>query len=194
MSSNSQSPRHQSFLALLQPIEAELEGYARRMVWRREDLPDVLQNAVLRAFAAFDRYREDASFRGWMFKILNNEIFAINRRQARVSRTEVAVDPAVIDTLEELEAASAYTDWLASPEALHDALDENIVEALDCLTDNERSVLLLRSIGTLRYQEIAESLVMPLGSVMGHLSRARHKMRDALRPRVRPEIQTSKQS
>jgi RNA polymerase sigma-70 factor (ECF subfamily) len=194
MPTDSQSTRHQTFLALLQPIEAEVEGYARRMVWRKEDLPDVLQNAVLRAFAAFDRYREDASFRGWMFKILNNEIFTINRLHARVSRTEIAVDSAEIDTLEELEAAAAYTDWLASPEALRDALDEDIVEALDSLTEKERSVLLLRAIGTLRYQEIAESLEMPLGSVMGLLSRARHKMRGALKPLANPETQTLKQS
>ena len=66
---------HQSLLALLQPIEGELEGYARRMVWRNEDLPDVLQNAVLSAYAAFDRYREDASFRTWTFKIFTNEIY-----------------------------------------------------------------------------------------------------------------------
>lgn len=75
--------RHQRFLALLQPIEGELETYARRMVWRREDAQDVLQNAVMRAFAAFDRYHEDASFRAWLYQILTNEIFTTNRRHAR---------------------------------------------------------------------------------------------------------------
>jgi RNA polymerase sigma-70 factor (ECF subfamily) len=45
------------------------------------------------------------------------------------------------------------------------------------LTDNERAALLLRGIGELRYQEISESLGIPLGSVMGNLSRARQKMR-----------------
>lgn len=178
--------RHQSFLALLRPIQDGLEGYARRMVWRKEDLPDVLQNAVLRAYAAFDRYREDASFRAWMFKILSNEIFTINRRHARDTKHHVSHDAQEIDTLAALEDSTAYTDWLASPEALRDALDDTIVAALDGLTENERSVLLLRAIGSFRYQEIAATLEIPMGSVMGHLSRARHKMRDALRPKPQP--------
>ena len=61
------------FLALLQPIERDLETYARRLVWEPQEAPDALQNAVLRAFAAFDRYHEDASFRAWMFKIVTRE-------------------------------------------------------------------------------------------------------------------------
>lgn len=182
MPAPSTAERHRNFLALLQPIEGELEGYARRMVWRNEDLPDVLQNAVLRAYAAFDRYREDASFRGWMFKILTNEIFTINRRHCRHTQHEITHDAQEIDTLEALEDATAYTDWLASPEALRDALDDTILAALDDLTENERAVLLLRAIGSFRYHEIAATLDIPMGSVMGHLSRARRKMRDSLRP------------
>jgi RNA polymerase sigma-70 factor (ECF subfamily) len=48
---------------------------------------------------------------------------------------------------------------------------------LKTLTDTERAVLLLRGIADLRYREISESLGIPLGSVMGNLSRAREKMR-----------------
>ena len=49
------------------------------------------------------------------------------------------------------------------------------------LSENERSVLLLRAIGRFHYAEIAEALDMPLGSVMGYLSRARKQMREAIR-------------
>jgi len=48
------------------------------------------------------------------------------------------------------------------------------------LNDPERAVLLMRAIGDLRYREISECLGIPLGSVMGNLSRARQKMRDAI--------------
>ena len=51
------------FLSLLRPIERDLENYSRRMVFDRRDCEDALQNAVLRAFRAFDRYHDDASFR-----------------------------------------------------------------------------------------------------------------------------------
>ncbi len=65
----------------------------------------------------------------------------------------------------------------SSTEALDDALEPALAAGMKTLTDNERAVLLLRAIGGLRYREISESLGIPLGSVMGNLSRARQKMR-----------------
>ncbi len=147
------------------------------MVFDRRDFEDALQNAVLRAFRAFDRYHDDASFRAWMFKILTNEIFAINRKRGRVAQFEVAVEPDEMDEFTGLEFA---TDVPLSWDSLADALDEELLAALQKLNDAERAVLLMRAIGDLRYREISECLGIPLGSVMGNLSRARQKMRDAI--------------
>src|SRR5712692_6676082 len=95
------------FLSLLRPIERDLENYSRRMVFDRRDFEDALQNAVLRAFRAFDRYHDDASFRAWMFKILTNEIFAINRKRGRITELEVAVGQEVMEEFAGLDFASA---------------------------------------------------------------------------------------
>lgn len=172
--------RADRFLELLRPIERDLEVYCRRMIWQLSDAPDAVQNAVLRAFRAFDRYHEDASFRAWLFKILTNEIFSLNRKRGRIKKFEVATEPAEMDTLGTLDHAVDYTEWLLSPDSLIEALDQDLVAALRSLTETERAVLLLRAIGDFRYREIAESLGIPLGSVMGNLSRARHKMREAI--------------
>ena len=165
------------FLGLLQPIQADLENYSRRMVFEHGDCEDALQNSVLRAFRAFDRYHDDASFRAWMFKILTNETFAINRKRGRVAQFEIAVEP---DEIEEFASLDFAAELPLSWETLADALDEELVAALQRLNDGERAVLLMRAIGDLRYREIGECLGIPLGSVMGNLSRARQKMRDAI--------------
>jgi RNA polymerase sigma factor (sigma-70 family) len=165
------------FLSLLQPIEGDLENYSRRMVFDRRDCEDALQNAVLRAFRAFDRYHDDASFRAWMFQILTNEIFAMNRKRGRVTQFEVGIEPYEMDQFAGLEFA---TDAPLSWDSLAEALDEELLSALQNLNQSERAVLLMRAIGDLRYREIAECLGIPLGSVMGNLSRARQKMRDAI--------------
>ena len=165
------------FVGLLQPIEGDLEKYSRRMVFEQGDCEDALQNAVLRAFRAFDRYHDGASFRAWMFKILTNEVFAINRKRGRVAQFEIAVEP---DEIEEFASLDFAAEMPLSWETLADALDEELAAALQKLNDAERAVLLMRAIGDLRYREIGECLGIPLGSVMGNLSRARQKMRDAI--------------
>jgi RNA polymerase sigma-70 factor (ECF subfamily) len=170
------------FLTLLKPIERDLETYCRRLIWVPEEAADAIQNAVLRAYSAFGRYREDASFKAWMFKILTNEAFALNRKHARIAQHEIPVDP--VD-LAEIPAEDTETDedrkrGLTSDD-LNELVEADVAAGLKKLTETERAVLLLRSIGELRYREIAESLDMPIGSVMGNLARARQKMRAALK-------------
>src|ERR1035441_8409597 len=173
------------FLALLQPIERDLETYARRLIWEPQEAPDALQNAVMRAFAAFDRYHEDASFRAWMFKILTREAFALNRKHARIARHEYQLDPEELAGLACTEEQDQGGSQPVSPEALNEVLEPGLAAGLKTLTDTERAVLLLRAIGELRYREISETLSIPLGSVMGNLSRARQKMRALIARAIR---------
>lgn len=168
------------FLALLRPIERDLETYCRRLIWEPQEAADALQNAVMRAFAAFDRYHEDASFRAWMFKILTRETFALNRKHARIARYEFQVEPEELAELALGEPQGEDADPAQSPAPPTETLDPELVAGLRALTDNERAVLLLRAIGGLRYREISESLDIPMGSVMGNLARARQKMRALL--------------
>jgi RNA polymerase sigma-70 factor (ECF subfamily) len=173
------------FLTLLKPIERDLETYARRLVWDVADAPDALQNAVMRAFAAFDRYHEDGSFRAWMFKILTHEAFALNRKYARIAKHEFQLEPADLAKLPGGSAMDKESNRQLSAPELDDLLDEQLAAGLRTLTDNERAVLLLRAVGELRYREIGETLDIPMGSVMGHLARARQKMRSLLKRAAR---------
>jgi RNA polymerase sigma-70 factor (ECF subfamily) len=165
------------FLALLRPIERELEVYCRRLVWESQEAPDTMQNAVLRAFGAFERYDPQASFRAWMFKILTREAFTMNRKHARIARHEFQLEPEELAALAPAAKPGPADAPAALPPAWDEALEGRLAEGLKMLTDPERAVLLLRSIGELRYREIGDSLGIPLGSVMGHLWRARQKMR-----------------
>src|SRR5260370_40650550 len=131
------------FLGLLRPIEGDLENYCRRMVFDRRDFEDALQNAVLRAFRAFDRYHDDASFRAWMFKIVTNEIFAMNRKRGRIAEFEVPVASDEMEEFPDLDQGSGAPS--SSWEALADALDEDLLAALQTLNEPERAVLLMRA-------------------------------------------------
>jgi RNA polymerase sigma-70 factor, ECF subfamily len=147
------------------------------LIWEPQEAADALQNAIMRAFAAFDRYREGASFRAWMFKILTREAFALNRKHARIARHEFQLEPEELEGLPFAGPPDQGGDQPLSPDALNQALEPALAAGLKTLTDAERAVLLLRAIGDLRYREISESLEIPMGSVMGNLARARQKMR-----------------
>jgi len=154
-----------------------LEIYCRRLVWESQEAPDTLQNAVMRAFAAFDRYDPQASFRAWMFKILTREALVMNRKHTRIARHEFQLEPEELAALATAAEPGPPEGRPPLPEAWDDALEGRLAAGLKILTDTERAVLLLRFIGELRYREIGESLGIPLGSVMGNLWRARQKMR-----------------
>ena len=165
------------FLALLRPIERDLERYCRRLIWEPQEAPDALQNAVMKAFAAFERYSPEASFRAWMFKILTHEAFALNRKHARIARHEFQLEPEELEGLSPAGAPRDQAEHVSSFGGVTENSEPELAAGLRTLTDTERAVLLLRGVGELRYQEIGESLGIPLGSVMGNLFRARQKMR-----------------
>jgi RNA polymerase sigma-70 factor (ECF subfamily) len=178
MTSGAPSDKAQRFLELLEPIEAELEGYARRLIWDPQELPDAVHNAIARAIAAFDRYHEGTNFRAWMFTILTREVFAMNRKHHRLAVREFQMEPDDLALLAEVPSPR-------EPEGAHsdswgEGMDEDLVLALRTLTDPERASLLLRALEGFKYSEISQTLEMPVGSVMGYLGRARKKMRHAL--------------
>ena len=175
----------ESFLALLKPIERDLERYCRRLVWEPQEAADALQNAVLRAFAAFDRYHQDASFRAWMFKILTREAFTLNRKHARIARHEFQLEPEELAGLPCPDEQAQDGGRVLTPGGIgrdFGASRQGGVEDADRQRAGRAPAAGHRR---MRYREIGESLGMPLGSVMGHLARARQKMR-ALLARATP--------
>ena len=175
--------RADEFLQLLLPIEAELQHFVRRMVWDENDLPDALNNGLLKAVANFDRYQRGASFKAWMLAILTGEIFTLNRRYHRIASREFQMEPEEIEALPAPSEAPLAETAPGALSGVEDQMDEALSEALKSLSDAERAVLLLRSLQGFKYREISETLNMPIGSVMAYLSRARHKMRLLLQRR-----------
>jgi RNA polymerase sigma-70 factor (ECF subfamily) len=176
------------FLEWLRPIQRDLEIYCRRLIWNPHEVPDAIHNAMLRGVAHFDRCHGAEYFRAWMFKILTHEALALNRKHARIARFEFQVEAEEMDNLVGAEPGQPW----GKPDELADwreNLEDHLDLALKSLTEPERAVLLLRAIGDFKYQEIAEELDLPIGSVMGYLARARKKMQAALRRKQNPTME-----
>lgn len=175
---------HKAFLAALEPCRPALGAFCSRMVRDRADLEDALQTTLLEAFRKFDSFRPGSDFRAWVFQIAALTALSLNRRRGRVP------GPLVEEPLapsEELAIEMDYDVLLAHPERVRERLSDETCRALDRLTENERAIFLLKSIGGLTCAEVALALSLPMGTVMGLLARARQKLREALTEYARRE-------
>jgi RNA polymerase sigma-70 factor (ECF subfamily) len=169
-----------AFLELLQPLQARLEGYCRRMLRKRGQVEDVLQTVVTLAFAQFDRYSDGTNFKAWIFRFATLEIFNRNRKREPITTETLPGDLPAEESWGLVELNDTFAAMLDNPDVVLEHFDDVVVAALEKLAPHERAVLLLRSVGEFSYNEIHELLGIPLGSVMGYLSRARQRMRLSL--------------
>jgi RNA polymerase sigma-70 factor (ECF subfamily) len=158
---------------------------ARWLTRNDADAADVVQEAFVRALTYFDGYR-DKNPKAWLLTIVRNTCY----RWLERNRTATIV-PLSRDVEERMETAAAdlHGEPVPDPESLvarhHDAtlLNELIAE----LPPTFREALVLRELEDLSYQEIADVLGVPIGTVMSRLSRARGLLKEAWRKRTMRE-------
>jgi len=174
-------PDHQKaerFVAHLEPLQHQLTVYCSRALNRSDETADVLQSAIANAFRDFDKYSEGTNFRAWMFRYVTLE--TLNRNRA-VSRLPSRLDEQHLSQAGTLDIESFRVETLLDdPEAVLDHCDTVVAQSVGELTEQERKILLLRAVGDFKYREIAEIMDIPMGTVMGLLSRARTQLRSKL--------------
>lgn len=163
-------------LTLIEKHKDEFHRFVYRNVWNPSAAEDVFSSAVLVALSGHARFTPGSNFRAWMYKILANKCFVANRERARAGTD---LDSAASELLS-LYDRPEYTDVLGDPEKFIESCGDEVVRAFKRLTTAERSCILLRSVEAFSYKEIAESLGMPVGTVMTHLARGRAKLRTDL--------------
>jgi RNA polymerase sigma-70 factor (ECF subfamily) len=143
--------------------QAELYRYAYRLSGSQADAEDLTQQTFLVAQAKLGQVREQDCRRAWLFAVLRNAWLKSRRRPTPVG------------------ASGELLDRLPSPAAPDDPLDrERLQTALDELPDEFKLVLLMFYFEACSYQEIAERLAIPQGTVMSRLSRAKGHLRAKL--------------
>ncbi|MGE0354331.1 MAG: sigma-70 family RNA polymerase sigma factor [Gemmatimonadales bacterium] len=135
---------------------------------------DLVQDTMLKAYRAWDRYQPGTSPRAWLLAIMRNTF--INQYRA-AKRAPVPVD---LDRLEAQPVYDAIEDSDPEGQFFSSIVDERILQALDALPAEFREVMVLSDIEGLPYAEIAEALDVPMGTVKSRLFRARRLMQQDL--------------
>ena len=138
---------------------------ALRLVRDRVLAEDLVQEALLRGWKAFDQFQPGTNCKAWLFKIMFN-VFHRDHQRASSGPRLVSLDsqPEEIGALLIAGEASKISDF-------------EVISALEGLPEEQRSVLLLAAAEGFTCKEIAEMLAIPLGTVMSRLSRARANVR-----------------
>lgn len=151
-------------------------NYVRRMVGNPQDAEDITQEVFLRAYQGLSQFDGRASFSTWLFRIATNLCIDHKRRQSR----RVQTIPYHHDETDEEEGDWEFPDT-AQPSALEQLLTKELQEvveqAIDALSPKLKTVLLLYDVEGLSYEQIAEALGIPMGTVKSRLFAAREQIR-----------------
>jgi len=161
------------------PLLDVMYRVALRFTRNREDAEDLVQETMLKAFRAYDRFEEGTSLRAWMLRILTNSYYNKYRRRVHERRAaELPADDPYHDGL----VSDASMRCLRDPEAAMERplLSEELGRAIDRLPETFRAVFVLAEVEGLAYREIAEAMNTPIGTVMSRLHRARKLLQQDL--------------
>jgi RNA polymerase sigma-70 factor, ECF subfamily len=152
-----------------------------RMVRDRELAEDLAQETFVRVFNNIDRYDDRYKFSSWIFKIASNlTIDSIRRKEVATVSIDGSRNAVTPDQIEATTITLASPD--ENPEELLEArqLGEEIERGIDGLRPEYRTAILLRHVEGRPYEEIAEIMSVPLGTVKTYIHRARHELRGSL--------------
>ena len=152
---------------------------AFRMLSDEDGAEDVTQTAFISAYRHLNDYR-GGSFRAWLMRMVTNACYDELRRRKR--HPSVPLEPLSDDTDEEIESPAWLADGSPSPEERLDAaeLDHAVQHCLNGLPEDFRAVVVMVDVEGLDYQEVADAMAKPLGTIKSRLARARLKLRECL--------------
>ncbi len=151
-----------------------------RMVRNPEDLEDIAQETFIKAYRALPQFRGDAAFYTWLYRIAVNT--AKNHLVARGKAMRTVSDHAVYDDDEPDERLVAQDNNTPESELLSKQVAIAVNEAVDALPEELRQAITLREMEGLSYEEIAETMDCPIGTVRSRIFRAREAISSKLRP------------
>ncbi|MBW3594386.1 MAG: sigma-70 family RNA polymerase sigma factor [Actinobacteria bacterium] len=162
------------------PLLDSLYAGALRMTRNPADAEDLVQETMLRAYRAFDRFEAGTNLKAWLFRIMTNAYINTYRKKQREPKKVSSEEIEDFDLFQELKNHDPDINRSAETVVLDSIVDNDIIEALDDLPEQFRLAVLLSDLQDFSYAEMAEIMDVPLGTVMSRLHRGRKALQKRL--------------
>ncbi len=170
-----------AYRELMSRYERPVFSLVFRMVRDRETAEDLSQETFVKVLNNLDRYSPEFKFSSWLFKIANNlTIDHLRRRRIDTISIEGAPDAVTAESARATSIAVVSQDESPLEELESKELGTAIERAIGKLRPEYRACIMLRHVEDKSYEEIAEIVKLPLGTVKTYIHRARHELRAAL--------------
>ena len=172
-----------AFDILVRKYEHKLANVISRYIRDPAEVLDVAQDAFIKAYRALPNFRGDSAFYTWLYRVAINT--AKNHLAAQARRPPG--DDIEADTAEQMDMGARLKET-GTPErmAMQHEIAQAIQQALDELPDDLRTAITLRELEGLSYEEIAQAMDCPIGTVRSRIFRAREAIDNKLKPLLAP--------
>jgi len=161
---------HKEFEKEAIPHTDILYNYALRMTGNADDAHDLLQETFLKAYRFWDKYEKGTNVRAWLFRIMKNTYINVYRKAVKEPDT---VDYNDIQNFYNIIREDSTDANDLQEKLFGHLLDDDVTKALESLPEEFRTVVILCDIEELTYEEIAEFVECPVGTVRSRLHRGR---------------------
>jgi RNA polymerase sigma-70 factor (ECF subfamily) len=169
--------KHKEFEHEAVPHMDVLYNYALRMTSNPDDAKDLVQETFLKAYRFWDKYEKGTNIRAWLFRIMKNSY--INRYRKETKEPETVDYNDIQNFYHTIRYESSDPNDLQE-KIFGGLLEDDVAHALESLPEDFRTVVILCDIEGLSYEEIAEFVNCPIGTVRSRLHRGRHMLRAKL--------------
>lgn len=168
-----------AFDILVAKYQHKIVKLISRYIRDQSEVLDVAQDAFIKAYRALPKFRGESAFYTWLYRIaINTAKNYLVAQGRRLPDSDVEIDVA-----EQFEGASELRDY-ATPERLllKDEIEKTVFDVIDQLPEDLRTAITLRELEGLSYEEIAEAMGCPIGTVRSRIFRAREAIQNKLKP------------
>lgn len=162
------------------PLLDSLYAGALRMTRNPADAEDLVQETMLRAYRAFERFEEGTNLKAWLYRIMTNAYINTYRKRQREPQKVSTDEVEDFDLYQELKLHGSQFDETPERIVLDSLVDSDILQAIEELPEQFRLAVMLSDIEGFSYAEMADIMDVPMGTVMSRLHRGRKALQKRL--------------